>query len=129
MENIFLEKFKQKSDSELQYIIENPKSYNDDAYKAAKQILANRNLTDTEESSTVETLDSKKDEIKEQIKSFEKTLKKKGNFSWSPKYEEEIRTYIDSAIIISIVQKVFSKLEWDIVYSDKKSAEAKCKGD
>jgi len=60
-------------------------------------------------------------------KEYEKKIKKKHRFAWTPKYEEELRTSIEKDFFMSVVVKVFEKLEWDIVYQDETLVEAKCK--
>lgn len=65
----------------------------------------------------------------EELKKYESTIKKNHSFNWTPKFEEEIRTDLNSTVLIPIVIKTFEKLGWDLVYQDEKSAEAKRKGD
>ncbi|MBC8753367.1 hypothetical protein H2O64_01710 [Kordia sp. YSTF-M3] len=64
----------------------------------------------------------------EELKQFEKTIKKKHRFNWTPKFENEIRTDLNKTVVIPIVIKTFKKLGWDIVYQDETNAEAKRKG-
>jgi hypothetical protein len=64
----------------------------------------------------------------EEYKQYEKSIKKKHIFAWTPKYQEETRTNISPKAFTSIVEKIFNDLEWDIVYKDEKIIEAKRKG-
>lgn len=64
----------------------------------------------------------------EELKKFEKTIEKKHSF-WSPKYEEEFNTNLDNTVFIAIVVKTFEKLDWDLVFQDENSAEAKRRRD
>ncbi|PWJ43206.1 hypothetical protein [Sediminitomix flava] len=61
----------------------------------------------------------------EELKAYEKTIKKKSSFSWSPKYEEITHTKLQKSIFIPIVIKTFEKLGWDVVFVDELIAEAK----
>ncbi|TFV95644.1 hypothetical protein E4S40_05330 [Algoriphagus kandeliae] len=65
----------------------------------------------------------------EDLKQYEKSIKKKHSFSWTPKFEEEIRTDLNKTVIIPIVVKTFEKLGWDLIYQEETIAEAKRKGD
>lgn len=65
----------------------------------------------------------------EELKKYESTVKKKHSFSWTPKFEEEFRTDLSKTVFVPIVLKTFEKLEWDLVFQDGLSAEAKRKGD
>ncbi|WP_299315922.1 hypothetical protein [uncultured Aquimarina sp.] len=65
----------------------------------------------------------------EDLKQYEKSIKKKHSFSFTPKFEEEIRTDLNKTVIIPIVVKTFEKLGWDLVYQEETIAEAKRKGD
>ncbi|RPD93042.1 hypothetical protein EGM88_13915 [Aureibaculum marinum] len=65
----------------------------------------------------------------EALKNYEKSIKKKHSFNFTPKFEQEIKTDLNEKVIIPIVVKTFEKLGWDLVYHDQKSAEAKRKGD
>jgi len=65
----------------------------------------------------------------EELKQFEKTIKKKHSFSWTPSFEDEIKTDLKKTVVIPIVLKTFEKLGWDVVFQDETSAEAKRKGD
>lgn len=65
----------------------------------------------------------------EELKQYENSIKKKHSFNWTPKFEEEIKTDLNTTVIIPIVIKIFEKLGWDLVYQDDKNAEAKRKGE
>lgn len=64
----------------------------------------------------------------EELKNYEKSIKKKHSFAWTPSYQESFVTEIEQKLFVPIVLKVLEKLEWDIVYQDKISVEAKCAG-
>ncbi len=59
-----------------------------------------------------------------ELKQYEKTIKRKYSFGWTPKYEEEIITDLDNSVIIPIVVKTFEILEWIVVYQDEKTVVA-----
>ncbi len=64
----------------------------------------------------------------EALKQYEKSIRKKHSFNWTPKFEAEIKTDLNKAIVIAVVTKVFEKLGWDLVFQEEeKSAEAKSK--
>ncbi|NRB59280.1 MAG: hypothetical protein HRU50_04975 [Winogradskyella sp.] len=64
------------------------------------------------------------------LKEFESSIKKKHSFHWwEPNHEEDFRTHLQQHIFIAIVLKTFEILEWDIVYKDDTSAEAKRQGE
>ena len=60
-ENRFIEKFQHKTDSELEYILENKKSYNEQAVSASIQILKDRNGQSTELESIEKEIDLEKE--------------------------------------------------------------------
>ena len=64
----------------------------------------------------------------EELENYEKSIKKKGKFGWTPKYEEKIRTQLDKRLFIEIAIKTFEKIGWDIVSRDKESVVANRKG-
>jgi hypothetical protein len=80
-ENKFLEKFQNKTDSELEYILENKKSYDEKAVSASIHILKERNGI-TPEIETVEN-DIKTEKEKKKIaqKKFVEEEKKKNNIT------------------------------------------------
>lgn len=65
----------------------------------------------------------------EEHKKYEKTIKKKHSFGWTPKYEEETKTSLNKTVFVPIVIKTFEKLEWDIVFQYENTVEAKRKGE
>ena len=69
-ENRFIDKFQQKTDSELEYILENKKNYNEQAVEASIHILKERNgITDKLESieTKINTGKEKKEIAREKI--------------------------------------------------------------
>ena len=60
----------------------------------------------------------------EDHKKYEKTIKRKHRFGWTPKYEEETKTSLSKTATIPIVVKTFEKLGWNVVYQDEKTVEA-----
>lgn len=64
----------------------------------------------------------------EELVNYEKSIKKKGKFGWTPKYEEKIRTQLDKRLFIEIAIKTFEKIGWDIVSRDEVSVVANRKG-
>ncbi|UKB83377.1 hypothetical protein LF887_20550 [Chryseobacterium sp. MEBOG06] len=65
--------------------------------------------------------------MEEIFKKYEKTIPRKHSISFSPKYKEEFRTFVNETLFIAIAEKTFEKLDWDIVYKDDCSIEAKRK--
>jgi hypothetical protein len=63
--------------------------------------------------------------MEEKYKQYEKTIKKKHSFAWTPKYASEFSTRLSAKEFIAIAEKTFKDLGWDIVYQDDKSIEAK----
>jgi hypothetical protein len=64
----------------------------------------------------------------EQIyKDFEKTIKSKHSFRWTPKYKTVFPTTVKKDLVTEIASKVFEKLDWDIIHKDKETAEARRK--
>lgn len=63
--------------------------------------------------------------MEEKFKQYEKTIKKKHSFAWTPKYVSEFSTRLGAKEFIAITEKTFKDLGWDIVYQDDKSIEAK----
>lgn len=60
-------------------------------------------------------------------KELEKQLSKTHKFGYSPKYKYEFRTQLSEKAFFAITNKVFDELEWDVVYIDEHSIEAKRK--
>ena len=65
--------------------------------------------------------------MEESFKTYEKTIKKKHSFGWTPKFEDEFRTNLNEKVFIPIAEKTFEKLNWDLVFKDDKNVEAKRK--
>lgn len=63
----------------------------------------------------------------EGLKTHEKNIDKKHSFGWTPKFEEEFRTSLNEKVFIPIAEKTIEKLNWDLVYKNDKSIEAKRK--
>lgn len=63
--------------------------------------------------------------MEEKLKIYEKTIKKKHSFNWTPNYKEEVRTSLNKTVFIPIAEKTFQKLDWDIVFKDENKIEAK----
>lgn len=63
--------------------------------------------------------------MEERFKEFEKTLKKKHSFNFTPKYKEEFTTVVNKLLFVAIAEKVVEKLGWDLVYKDENTIEAK----
>ncbi|MDR0230692.1 MAG: hypothetical protein LBI82_01045 [Dysgonamonadaceae bacterium] len=63
----------------------------------------------------------------EELIKYEQSVKRKHSFAWTPKFEEEFYTNLNKTLVIAIAIKTFEKLEWDVVYQDEESAEAKRK--
>jgi hypothetical protein len=66
--------------------------------------------------------------MKPEIEQYEKSIKKKHSFGWTPKYEEETRTELPPKVFSAIVAMTFEKLGWELVFQDAKHLEAKKKG-
>ncbi len=67
--------------------------------------------------------------MEDRYKEIENGLKKKWVFAWTPKYQEEFQTSIKYTFIPLIGLKVFEKLQWDCVFRDENSLEAKRRND
>lgn len=65
--------------------------------------------------------------MEESLKIHEKTIAKKHSFGLSPKFEEEFRTNLNDKLFISLAEKTFENLNWDLVYKSDKTIEAKRK--
>ena len=63
----------------------------------------------------------------EELKAYEKAIKKKHSFRWTPKYEETFQTKHSCMSFIRVATKVFEALEWDIVFEGDDQIEAKRK--
>jgi uncharacterized integral membrane protein len=64
-----------------------------------------------------------------ELENLQSTIKRKYSFKYKPEFSESFKTDIKESQIIPLTIEVFEKLEWPIVFRDKKSVEAKRKGD
>ena len=55
--------------------------------------------------------------MEENLKNYEKAIKKKHSVNFTPKYNEEFRTSVNNTLFIAIAEKAIEKLEWDLVYN------------
>lgn len=58
---------------------------------------------------------------------IEKQIKKTHKFAFTPKYKTEFRTQLSEKTFFAITNQTFEKLDWDIIYIDEHSIEAKRK--
>lgn len=65
--------------------------------------------------------------MEKEFRSFEKSIKKKHSFSFTPKYIEEFRTQVSEKAFISIANDVFEKLDWEVGYINENTIQAKRK--
>lgn len=63
--------------------------------------------------------------MKEEFKKYQKSIRTVHRVGWTPTYTEEFKADIKSESIIPLSQKVFEDLEWEVVFVDNKSIEAK----
>ncbi|OJU77951.1 MAG: hypothetical protein BGO09_01835 [Bacteroidetes bacterium 47-18] len=63
--------------------------------------------------------------MEDNLKSFEKQIKKTHKFGFTPKYEAKFHTHLTEKAFIPIAQQAFEKLNWEIVYIDETKVEAK----
>lgn len=61
------------------------------------------------------------------LKIYEKTIKKKYRLGWIPKYEEEIFVTLERKYFIPLVSKTFEQLGWDITFLDTEEGVAEAK--
>lgn len=61
------------------------------------------------------------------FKNYEKKIVGPHRIGSKPKYSEEFTTPVNEILFIAIAEKTFKKLDWDIVYKDLNSIEAKRK--
>lgn len=63
--------------------------------------------------------------MKENFKTYEKTIEKKHSFSLlSPNYKEEFKTSLSQVVFVPMVEEVMKQLDWKIVYIDEKTVQA-----
>jgi len=104
-ENKFIEKFQLKTDSELEYILENKQSYNEQAVSASIQILKERNGQSIELESVeneIEVAKEKKEIIQRKVVEGEK---KKSNITDDPNAPE-----LHSKRVIMVFSGLFSAI-------------------
>lgn len=65
--------------------------------------------------------------MEESLKIHEKTISRKHSFGLTPKFEEEFRTTLNEKVFLPIAEKTIEKLNWDVVYKNDKTIEAKRK--
>ena len=131
-ENKFIKKFQNKTDSELEHVLENKESYNEQAISASIQILKERNGQSTELETQIELGNQNEQsttEMKIEYENLRNAVKRKYSFKYKPEFSEIFKTEINDSQIIPLIIEVFEKLEWPIVFQNKKSVEAKCQGD
>jgi hypothetical protein len=63
--------------------------------------------------------------MKEKYQQYEKTIKKVHRLGWTPKYAQEFSTRLSNAEFMVIAVETFRNLDWEIVYQDEKTIEAK----
>ncbi len=63
--------------------------------------------------------------MEQKFKSFEKLIKRKHSFGFTPKYKEEFRTQISEKAFIPIAKETFEKLGWEITYLNESNIQAK----
>jgi len=104
-ENKFIQKFQNKTDSELEYILDNKNSYNDQAISASIQILKDRN-GQSEKLTAIEKDIALKKEKKEEnkIRAIEKE-KKESNLTDDPNAPE-----LHSKTVIYAFSVIFSTI-------------------
>ena len=125
--NRFSSKFESKTTNELEKIVNSNDEYVDEAKLAAKLELEKREQNGTlQDDVAVEpglpTRESR-------YKYFEKTIDKRSSFAFTPKYRESFKTNTRPNLIYAIAIKAFERLEWDVVFSDKNTVEAKRRND
>jgi hypothetical protein len=104
-ENKFIEKFQHKTDSELEYILENKQSYNEQAVSASIQILKERNGKSIELESAeneIEVAKEKKEIIQRKVVEEEK---RKSNITDDPNAPE-----LHSKRVIMVFSGLFSAI-------------------
>ena len=103
-ENKFIEKFQNKTDSELEYILENKKSYNEQAVSASIEILKKRNGESSELKTVEKEIESEKKKEITQRKAIEEN-KKKDNITDDPNAPE-----LHSKKVIMVFSGLFSTI-------------------
>lgn len=65
--------------------------------------------------------------MEDAFKIYEKSIEKKHSVNFTPKYSEEFRTSVSNTLFVAIAEKTVEKLEWDFVFKDENTIEAKRK--
>jgi hypothetical protein len=60
-------------------------------------------------------------------KDFEKTIKTKHSFAFTPKFKATINTTLKKELVTEVASLAFKKLEWDVIHHDRDSIEARRK--
>ncbi|MFG6686188.1 hypothetical protein ACGK9U_06375 [Mariniflexile sp. HNIBRBA6329] len=104
-ENKFIEKFQRKTDSELEYILENKKSYNEQAVSASIQILRERNGESSQLKSIEKEIEIEKEEKEITQRNSVEENKKKNNNTDDPNAPE-----LHSKKVIMVFSGLFSSI-------------------
>ena len=104
-ENKFIEKFQNKTDSELEYILENKKSYNEQAVFASIQILKERNGESSVLKSAEEEIETEKEKKEITQRKAVEENKKKDNITDDPNAPE-----LHSKKVIMVFSGLFSTI-------------------
>ena len=64
-----------------------------------------------------------------ELENLQSTVKTKYSFKYKPEFSESFKTDLKDNQIIPLIIEVFEKLEWIVVFTDKKTVEAKRKND
>ncbi|WP_196889865.1 hypothetical protein [Aureivirga sp. CE67] len=67
--------------------------------------------------------------MKIELEELESTIKRKISFKYKPEFKETYRPTIKENYVIPLIIEVFNELEWEIVFTDGNSVEAKHNGD
>lgn len=63
----------------------------------------------------------------QELKDIEKRIKNTHKFAFTPKYKSEFHTQLSEKAFFAITNQAFEKLDWDVIYVDEHSIEAKRK--
>lgn len=66
-----------------------------------------------------------KNQMEEKFRLYEKSIKKKHSFGFTPKYKEEFRTQVSEKAFIPIAKETFEKLSWELTYLNENNIQAK----
>jgi len=129
MKNYFLERYKGKTDEELNHIISNDSTFVKEARLAAIEILNFRNENPASADEIINTNNAIADPILIEANNYVKGLKKNHSFGWSPNYKEEVNTKLNTIQFHAISVLTFEKLGWDIVFIEDARIVAKRKNE